>query len=133
MVHAADDQLRTREQQAPSTIAAFLKTLIGFRCDECIVVFFLDARHGVIDHEIVSFGRVDYATMDARRILLRAMARGAVGIIIAHNHPSGDPRPSTSDMRVTRELADTCRGLGIHLRDHLVIAGGQVRSAMFEN
>lgn len=133
MVLAADDELRARKQEGPSSIAAFLKTLIGFRCDECVVAIFLDARHGVIDHEIISFGRVDSATMDARRILLRAIARGAVGIIVAHNHPSGDPRPSTSDLRVTRELADTCRGLGIHLRDHLVVSGGEVRSAMFQN
>ena len=58
------------------------------------------------------------------------MGRGAMGLIVAHNHPSGDPTPSSSDLRVTRMLADTARSLGICLHDHLVVAGDEVRSAM---
>ena len=110
--------------------AAFLKALIGFRSDEALVVLFLDSRRGLIDHEVIATGRADSVDFDQRRILLRAMARGASGIIVAHNHPSGDARPSTSDIRVTRQLADTARGLGICLYDHLVVAGGEVRSVM---
>lgn len=132
MIQAADDELRKREAQDAGKIASFLKTLIGFRCDECVVVILLDVRHGVIDYEIVSLGRVDSATLDARRILLRAMARGAASIIVAHNHPSGDPTPSMQDIRVTRDLAHVCQSLGISLRDHLVVAGGKLRSARLE-
>jgi DNA repair protein RadC len=68
---------------------------------------------------------------DQRRILLRAMGRGASGIIVAHNHPSGDSTPSRSDVEVTRRLADLAEVLGITLHDHLVVAGGETRSAMF--
>lgn len=132
LLHASDDELRTREPFGPSTVGPFLKTLIGFRCDECIVVIYLDARHGMIDHEIVSLGDVMSTRLDTRRILLRAMARGAVSIIVAHNHPSGDPRPSRADYVATRQLADACRAVGVDLRDHLVIAGQEVRSALYE-
>ena len=132
MVQAAADELLVR---APLTthaaVADFLKILIGFRRDECLVLLLLDARNALIDHEIVAVGRPDSVEVNQRRILLRAIASGASSIIIAHNHPSGDPRPSTADIRASRELADTCRALRICLRDHLVIAGDKVRSAMF--
>lgn len=109
----------------------FLKALIGFRCEELLVVLFLDSRTALIDHEIVAVGRPDSVDFDVRRILLRAIGRGASGIIVAHNHPSGDARPSRSDFEVTRQLANAAQALGICLHDHLVVAGGEVRSAMF--
>ena len=132
MVHAAADELLVRAPlQTQSAVTEFLKTLIGFRRDECLVLLLLDARHALLDHEIVSVGRPDSVEVNQRLILLRAIACGASAIIIAHNHPSGDPRPSSADIRISRELANTCRSLGILLRDHVVIAGGEIRSAMF--
>ena len=132
MVQAAADELLVRTPLATqAAVADFLKILIGFRRDECLVLLLLDVRNGLLDYQIIAVGRPNSVEVDQRRIVMRAIACGATGIIIAHNHPSGDPWPSASDLRVTRELADTCRALGIYLRDHLVIAGGQVRSAMF--
>jgi DNA repair protein RadC len=132
MIEAAADELLKRSPlRSPAEAADFLKALIGFRCDECLIALYLDARHGLIDHEIVAVGRPDAVQPEPRQILLRAICRGATAIIIAHNHPSGDPAPSTSDIRFTRDFADACRGLGIHLCDHLVVAGGQVQSALY--
>ena len=132
MVHAAADELLVRTPLATqAAVADFLKILIGFRRDECLVLLLLDVRNGLLDYQIIAVGRPNSVEVDQRRIVMRAIACGATGIIIAHNHPSGDPSPSTPDLRVTRELANTCHALGICLHDHLVIAGGQVRSAMF--
>jgi DNA repair protein RadC len=132
MIQAAADELLVRAPLATQeAVADFLKILIGFRRDECLVLLLLDARNALLDHQIVVVGQPDSVEVDQRRIVMRAIGCGASAIIIAHNHPSGDPRPSTADVRVSRQLADTCRSLGICLRDHLVIAGGQVRSAMF--
>ncbi len=131
MIQAASEELHERPAlPAPEDVARFLKALIGFRCDECLVVLFLDARRRLIDHEVVAVGAADSVPCDQRRIVLRAICRGAKAIIVAHNHPSGDPRPSSSDIQATRLLADATRGVGICLQDHLVIAGGEVRSAM---
>jgi DNA repair protein RadC len=132
MVHAATDELCKRQPLTHTRVVGFLKTVIGFRCDEYLVVLFLDARHGLIDHEIVA-GDADSVGVNQRRILLHAMGRGATGLIVAHNHPSGNPWPSMTDIRFTRQLADTARGVGICLHDHLVIAGAEVRSAMFRD
>jgi DNA repair protein RadC len=127
----ADELAERRPVCTQGQAARLLKALIGFRCEELLVVLFLDSRRRQIDREIVAVGRPDSVEFDLRRILLRAIGRGASGIIVAHNHPSGDPRPSQSDMDVTRRLADASQALGICLFDHLVVAGGEVRSAMF--
>ena len=132
MVWALRDELRERPSICDQGAAArFLQATIGFRCDELLIVLFVDARRRLIDHEIIAVGRPDSVDFDQRRILLRAMGRGASGIIVAHNHPSGDSTPSRSDIEVTRRLADLAEVLGITLHDHLVVAGGKTRSAMF--
>jgi DNA repair protein RadC len=132
MIFALAEELKERRPMHTELDATrFLRGLIGFRCDELLVAIFLDSRRCLIDHEIISAGRVDSVDFDLRRILLRALGRGATGIIVAHNHPSGDPRPSPSDLKATRDLAELGRALGICIHDHLVVAGGEVRSAMF--
>jgi DNA repair protein RadC len=132
MAWALQDELRERPSICDQRAAArFLKATLGFRCDELLVVLFLDARRRLIDHEIIAVGRPDSVDFDQRRILLRAIGRGASGIIVAHNHPSGDSRPSRSDVEITRRLADLAEAFGIKLHDHLVVAGGHTRSAMF--
>jgi DNA repair protein RadC len=132
MIHAAGDELGERIAiRTQEDAADFLKTLIGFHSDECLVVLFLNARRALIDYEMIAVGGPHSVELDQRRILFRAMSRGATGIILAHNHPSGDAMPSDTDVHITRQLADTARSLGICLHDHLVVAGDELRSAMF--
>ena len=132
MEHALGDELAGRQQiRCELEAAAFLKALIGFRCDELLVVLFLDSNRGLIDWEVLAAGGPNSVDFDQRRILLRAIGRGASGIIVAHNHPSGDPRPSRSDVDATRRLTTVAQAFGIELHDHLVVAGREVRSAMF--
>ena len=63
-----------------------------------------------------------------RAIFAAALGHDAAGMVIAHNHPSGDPRPSRADRDATRRLAETAPALGISLHDHLIFAGGGCRS-----
>ena len=63
-----------------------------------------------------------------REIVLDAARHGTASIILAHNHPSGDPRPSNSDLRATRRLASVAEALDCRLVDHLVFAGSQCTS-----
>jgi len=133
MTWALEERLRGRRLiNCKRDAAEFLKALIGFRCDELLIVLFLDSGRRLIDHEVIAAGRADSVEFDQRRILLRAIGRGAMGIIVAHNHPSGDARPSRSDFAATRRLADLAQAFGITLHDHFVVAGGEVRSALFE-
>lgn len=68
------------------------------------------------------------AEMPIRAVIEEALRLGAAGLIVAHNHPSGDADPSSEDLRVSRMLADTARNLGIRLIDHIIFAGGDARS-----
>ena len=134
MISAFEEELGDRQPIAcPRDAASFLKALIGFRSDELLIILLLDRRRRLIDHEIIAVGTSDSVSFDQRRIVFRAIGRGASGIIVAHNHPSGDPRPSGMDISLTRRLAEVTSSLGISLVDHLVIAGGEVHSAMLAN
>jgi DNA repair protein RadC len=84
-------------------------------------LLFLDSKNQLICDEVHQRGTVDQAAAYPREILKRALILGATAIIIVHNHPSGDPEPSTQDIRLTNELALAARLLNIRLHDHLVI------------
>ena len=133
MIAALEERVTERAEISNAKDAEqFLHQLIGFRCAEVLAVLFLNCSRKLIGHEIVGEGRIDSVDFDPRRILLRAIGRGAAGIIVAHNHPSGDPAPSQSDLLVTRQIALLAEGFGIALHDHLVVARGRMRSAMFD-
>lgn len=133
MVATLEERLVERAEISTAKDAEqFLQQLIGFRCVELLVVLFLDSGRRLIGHELLGAGRVDSVDFDPRRILLRALGRGAAGIIIAHNHPSGDPAPSHSDLMMTRRIVGLANGFGIMLHDHIVVSRGRMRSAMFD-
>lgn len=108
--------------------AEMLAPLFADARDERLAVAHLDAgrRLLALDRD-VAFG-ADSVALPVRAIIGAALAREAAGLVIAHNHPSGDPDPSPADIAATRRLAETADRLGIRLHDHLVFAGGACRS-----
>jgi len=75
----------------------------------------------VISTEMVSMGTLDATSVDARTILRRALLANAAAFIMAHNHPSGDPRPSHADIDRTREISKASKIVGITLIDHIIV------------
>ncbi len=73
-------------------------------------------------------GHADGAELPIREIIADAARHGTKGLILAHNHPSGDPSPSANDKRITRRLAVVGEAMDVAILDHLVIAGGECRS-----
>lgn len=73
-------------------------------------------------------GGADTAELPLRMVIEEALRLGTSGLVVAHNHPSGDADPSPEDLRVSRLLAETARNLGMRLIDHLIFAGGETRS-----
>lgn len=73
-------------------------------------------------------GQEGDAALPVRAILGDAIRLGSAGIVLAHNHPSGDPTPSNTDLRATRRLADAAQGIDLTILDHLVFAGSDYRS-----
>jgi len=91
-------------------------------------VLFLDRRNRLIADEVMNEGTVWHAPVYPREVMRRALELHASGLVVAHNHPSGDPTPSGADVDMTRQLADAARALAISLHDHVLIAGDRAVS-----
>lgn len=87
-------------------------------------VLFLDHKHTLVADEVQQKGTVNHTPVYPREVVKRALDLGASGIVLVHNHPSGDPTPSRADIDMTKEIEDAGRGLKIQLIDHLVIGRG---------
>ncbi|GJM20841.1 MAG: hypothetical protein DHS20C15_07560 [Planctomycetota bacterium] len=92
---------------------------------ECFVVVLLDAQHRLLRSERVSEGCLTWSVVHPREVFAPALRAAAAAVVVAHNHPSGDPTPSHEDREVTRRLVDAGQTLGIPLLDHLVVGHGR--------
>jgi DNA repair protein RadC len=108
--------------------AELLAPLFADKAGERVAVLHLDAARCLIALDERLAAGPDGVGLPMRDIFRAALDHGAVGLVIAHNHPSGDPRPSPADVEATRLLAETAASLGIRLHDHLIFAGGACRS-----
>lgn len=91
-------------------------------------LLFLNRKNLLISEEVQQKGTIDHAPVYPREIVKRALEVGAGALVLAHNHPSGDPSPSKEDINMTRILVDICRPLGIVVHDHIVIGRNGVSS-----
>src|SRR5262245_52768397 len=89
---------------------------------EHFVGFYLNSRNQVIRREIISIGSLNASIVHPREVFVPAIAVSAASLILAHNHPSGDPTPSEEDLAITRRIQESGRLLGIELLDHVVVA-----------
>lgn len=85
----------------------------------------LDTRHRVMREALVTRGTLDASLVSPREVFRLAVVEGAAALILAHNHPSGDPTPSSDDRAVTRQLVEAGRALGIPVLDHVILGDGR--------
>lgn len=97
-------------------------SLIGRFGHETICTMSFDNDQRLIHHELIARGTSESVDFSMRRIISTALLPGVCSMIIAHNHPSGDCRPSTSDIRSTKVLKDTLSEIGVRLIDHIIVA-----------
>ena len=95
---------------------------------EHFVALFLDGAHRAASYSIVAIGTANSCQAHPREVLQRAILCGAISLIIAHNHPSGDLTPSNEDRKVTKHLREACDLIGIRFLDHLIINDSDHRS-----
>jgi DNA repair protein RadC len=91
---------------------------------EVFACLFLDARHRLIGFERLFLGSVDRASVHPREVLKQALAHNAAALILAHNHPSGHPEPSPSDLRLTEELRALLMQIDVRVIDHVIVGHG---------
>lgn len=106
----------------PQVVADLAKARLGDKLSEEFWVAFVDNRNRLMSWEMVSKGTVDQAPVYPREVLRLALERNASGIVMVHNHPGGDPRPSTHDLEMTRRISRAADDLGVRMLDHLIIA-----------
>ena len=84
-------------------------------------ILFLDRKNVLIADEVQQRGTIDHTPVYPREVVKRALALNAAALILVHNHPSGDPKPSRDDIEMTKEIRKASEALGITIHDHLVI------------
>ncbi|MCL2498298.1 MAG: DNA repair protein RadC [Symbiobacteriaceae bacterium] len=123
---------RGRLEQAslttPDDAANLLYSIFKGVNQECFSVLSLSVRSRLIKADTVFVGTIDHALVQPREVFAYALRRGAAKIIVAHNHPSGDPTPSRDDEVVTLRLSEAGKLMGIDLLDHIIIGDGAYTS-----
>lgn len=104
-----------------SALLDYCRVAMAFAEREEFRVLFLDKKNGLIADEVLQTGTVDHTPVYPREVARRALELSATALILVHNHPSGDPAPSTADIRMTQEIANIAKPLGISVHDHLII------------
>lgn len=113
---------------SPQDVADMLMEQMRYYQKEYFKIILLNTKNQIIATEIVSIGSLNSSLVHPREIFNIAVKRGCASIILAHNHPSGDPTPSKEDMEVTVRLVDSGEILGIKVLDHLIIGEGRYYS-----
>jgi DNA repair protein RadC len=111
-----------------SALLAYVKTALAHEPREQFRVLFLDKKNQLIADELMNRGTVDHAPVYPREVVRRALELSASAVILVHNHPSGDPTPSSADIDMTRQVAEAARPLRITVHDHLVVGRDGVAS-----
>jgi len=108
------------EVSSPQQAATVLRPRIDDWSKEHFLAILLDARNRIVGIETVSVGSLSASIVHPREVFKPAILASAAGILLGHNHPSGDPEPSPEDLAITRRLVDAGALLGIEVLDHLV-------------
>lgn len=111
-----------------AALLAYVRRQLQHETREQFRVLFLDRKNQLIDDELMGQGTVDHAPVYPREIARRALELSASALILVHNHPSGDPTPSRTDIDLTREIIDALAPFDIRVHDHLIAAKQGVTS-----
>ncbi|MGF7163422.1 DNA repair protein RadC [Rhodoligotrophos appendicifer] len=104
-----------------SAVLKHCRAAMAFEVDEQFRILFLDKKNRLISDEVQQRGTVDHTPVYPREVVKRALQLGASGLILVHNHPSGDPTPSRADIEMTRFIVEAGQKLGLVVHDHIIV------------
>ncbi len=104
-----------------SALVDYCRAAIAFADREEFHVLFLDKRNGLIADEKMGVGTIDHTPVYPREVVRRALELSASAIVLVHNHPSGDPAPSSADVKMTHDIIAIGAPLGVVVHDHLIV------------
>jgi DNA repair protein RadC len=118
-------ELQKRTQLSSwNDVIDYCRTSMAFADKEQFRILFLDKRNQLISDEVQQTGTVDHTPVYPREVIKRTLELSATAIILVHNHPSGDPTPSSADIQMTRAIIDIAKPLGIAVHDHIIVGRG---------
>jgi len=126
---AAQRLLRAKVKDAPvisswNALIEYCTAQMAYNAVEQFRVLYLDRKNKVIADEAQQEGTVDHTPVYPREVVKRALALNASALVMVHNHPSGDPKPSRADIEMTRKVKDAAAAVNITLHDHVIVSRG---------
>lgn len=112
---------RRRSLGSSSLVLDYCRTAMAYIDHEEFRILFLDKKNQLLADEVQGVGTVDHAPVYPREIMRRALELSATALILVHNHPSGDPAPSTADIAMTMQIASLGKALNVVVHDHIII------------
>ena len=113
---------------SPQTVRQYLQLQLAHRSHESFLVLFTDVKNRLIACEEMFRGTLTQTSVYPREVVKAALAHNAASVILAHNHPSGTPEPSTADRALTQSLKQALSLVDVRVLDHFVVAGRHVYS-----
>ena len=134
MSHAAKSEFQTGSVfQQWGQLIDYLKLEMSLLRVEQMRAIFLNSAHALIGDEILATGTLNEVPCYPRQVARQAVLLDAAGVLLVHNHPSGDTRMSGADRTITFAVDEACRAVGVRLHDHLVICSGGYSSFRHDN
>lgn len=127
IAEAAGKRLARGTLQKRTVLSSFMEVMdycraaMAYAEREEFRILFLDKRNALIADEVQGVGTVDHTPVYPREVVRRALELGSSALILAHNHPSGDPTPSAADIRMTKDIIAIAQPFGIAVHDHLIV------------
>ncbi|NJD03128.1 MAG: DNA repair protein RadC [Ruminiclostridium sp.] len=111
--------------KTPQELVMYLERDMRYMKKEIFVCIHLNTKNAVVRKETISIGSLNASIVHPREVFSNAVKHSTSGVILCHNHPSGDPRPSCEDLETTKRLVDAGNVLGIKVLDHIIIGNGE--------
>jgi DNA repair protein RadC len=112
----------------PQAVRDYLQLQLGAKTHEVFAVLFLDSQHRLLAFEELFRGTLTQTSVYPREVVLRALHHHAAAVVLAHNHPSGNPTPSSADTALTRILKTTLALVDVNVLDHFVVTANGAQS-----
>ncbi len=113
---------------SPESVADIYMEELRYQKKELVKLLILDTKGAIVGDVLLSEGSLNSSIVHPREVFKEAIIRSANRLVLIHNHPSGDPEPSTQDIQLTNRLAEVGKLIGIELLDHIIIGDGEYSS-----
>ena len=123
-----EPELKNFNIKDPESVVKAIRASIKDKAKEHFKLILLNPRNKIIGISTISIGTLNASLVHPREVFKDAITHSAASVVLAHNHPSGDPEPSEDDIKITKKLVESGKILGIEVLDHIIIAKNGFKS-----